>query len=817
MSLWRDVSHAARRLRRSPGFTIIAVLTLTLGIGGTTAIFTLVDSVLLRPLPYPNPRELVTIKDDLRGLNLHDVGMSEPELEDLRDRSGLFAHVSATWPVSANLTGGEHPERVEALAVSPDYFEMLGGTPQLGRVLGRQDRADGFAEAAVISDGLWRRLYGGDPGILGKKVRLDTDLYTIVGVMPAAFRHPGPTVESGVEVWITAGFTALPFPKPPVRANRMLPGAIARLKPGLSVAEAQQRLDAFAASLARLYPDVYPAKAQWTPRVTSMHEDLTRSVRSTLLVVFGAVVCVLLICCVSIANLVVAKAIGRRREMAVRRAMGAPAGDIVRQFVAESVLIAVIGGACGCAVVALTMPLLPRVVPMELPTGEIAINGSVLGFAFGIALLTGVIFGLAPALPAMRMSILGGLREGSRGSTSGGAHQRLRAVLVGAEVAFSLILLAGAGLLLHSFWNLRRVDPGFDPKHVVLARIWLPVPNNPKADRYAEIEARNALLREILRRARTLPGVESAAIGLAGSTPLTGFNTAPYVPEGSNPAPGERPMAQAAAVTPEFFRALGIRLIKGRYFTEADEGEHGVVIVDEVLARRNWPGQEAVGKKIGLGREPQWLTVVGVVGALKSESLEAPDVPHIYFSAYQRRNVSITVFLRTAASPAGMVEALRREVQAADPDLPVFGVRSMEQVMARSFAQRTFQLRMIGAFAGIALLLAALGIYGVTSFWVHQRAHEIGIRIALGADGGEVVRMVMRQGVVLTAWGVAAGLAGAVPLSRLLQSLLFGTDFFDPATFVAIAVLLFATSMAACWLPARRATRMDPLEALRAE
>jgi len=816
MRFWRDLSQAARRLRRNPAFTTIAVATLALGIGGTTAIFTLVDAVLLRPLPYAKPNELVTIKDDLRAMNIHDLGMSVPEFEDFRDRSGLFAAISATWPVSSNLTGGDRPERVESMAVSPEYFGMLGAAPQLGRVFDARDRVPGFAQAAVISDGMWRRLYGGDPSAVGKQIRLDSDLYTIVGVMPASFRHPGPTLENGVDVWITAGFAAAPFPNPPVRGQRILPGAIARLKPGLSLAETQHRLDAFAASLAAQFPADYPPKMQWSPRLTPLQEDLASKVRTTLLVVFGAVVCVLLICCVSIANLVLAKAVGRRREMAVRRAIGAPASDIVRQFVSESLLITVLGAACGCAIVALTAPLLPRFVPMELPVNEIGVNGPVFVFALAAALITGLIFGLIPALPALRIDVIAGLREGSRGSTSG-AHQRLRSALVAAEVAFSLVLLAGAGLLLHSFWNLLRVDPGFDARRVVLANLWLPVPNDPAQARYGTPQSRNALMREVLRRARTLPGVEYAAIGVGNSTPLLGFNKFSYAPEGSNLGPGERPVGEAAFVTPDFFRALGVRLVAGRFFAESDEGGNPVAIVDEALARLSFHGQNPIGRKIGTGRVLQWATIVGVVGSVKSQGIEAPDIPHLYFSAYQRSNVALTVFLRTAAPPQAMVDALRREIQSADPDLPVFGVRSMESVVEQALAQRAFQLRMIAAFAAVALLLAALGIYGVTSFWVHQRSHEIGIRIALGADAGDVVRMVLRQGVALTAWGVAAGIVGAVPLSRLLRSLLFGTDFFDPATFLGIAVLLFAASLAACYLPARRATRLDPLEALRSD
>jgi putative ABC transport system permease protein len=817
MPLTQDLAYGARTLRRNPAFTAIAVATLALGIGANTAIFSLVDAVLLRPLPYDRPHELVSVKDDLRGLNLQDVGMSEPELEDYRDRSVVFREISAVWPISANITGGERPERVEALATGTNYFSMLGAKPQLGRVFGPQDRADGFAEAAVLSDGLWKRLFGGDPQALGRQLRLDTDLYTVVGVMPSDFRHPGRTLQGAVEIWITAGFTAAPFPKPPIRGARMLPGAIARLAAGLTVAQAQSRLEAFTAGLSAQYPREYPPSARWTPRLAGLQDDLTGNLRSTLLLVFGGVLCVLLICCVSLANLVVAKAIGRQREIAVRRALGAPWGSLLRQFTAESLLLASIGGAAGCAIVTAAAPLLPRLVPMTLPVSRVDVDARVLAFAVGISLLTGLVFGVAPAFPMMRSNIVANLKEGSRGSSVGQAHHRMRNLLVGCEIGFSLVLLAAAGLLVHSFWNISRIDPGFNPKNVAVASLWLPVPNDPKQFKYGPQPVRRTFIREVLRRAAALPGVTEAAIGNGNSTPLSGFNSAPYQPEGFAGAPGERPVAETTSVSPAFFRTLGVRLRQGRAFAESDEGAHPVVIVDETLARRTWPGQDPIGKRIGTGAPVQWATVVGVVAALKGSTFEAPDAPHLYFPVYARSNVSLTVYLQTAGDPSVVTEPLRRAVQSVDPDLPVFGVRTMEQVVARALAQRRFQLQMIGAFAAVALLLAALGIYGVTSFWVHQRRQEIGIRIALGAPGANVVSMVLKQGLAITLWGMAGGFAAAVPLARVLRTLLFGTAAFDAPTFATIAVLLLAAAAAACYLPARRATKVDPIEALRSE
>ncbi len=810
-----NLKFAARMLRRNPGFTAVAVLTLALGIGANTAIFSLVYAVLLRPLPFAHPEQLVTVKDDLLGPGIRDLAISQPQLQDYQERSGVFDQITAIWPISANLTGSDRPERVEALAVSPNYFTILGVRAQIGRVFGPQDRADGFAEGMILSDGLWRRLYGGDPHILGRKLRLDNDLYTIVGVMPAGFRHPGPTIQDQVEAWITAGFTAAPFPVPPNRGARMIPGAIGRLKPGLTLAQAQSKLDAFAAALSREYPTFYPAAMKWTPRLNLLQEDLTGHLRSTLWLVFGAVVGVLLICCVSLANLMVAKAIGRQREIAVRRALGAPWSSIIRQLMVESLVISTMGGLAGWLLVLWATPLLPRIVPMALPVADVGVNGGVMLFAAAISLVTGMVFGLAPAVPMVQSNIVGSLKEGVRGSSVGAGHKRLRSVLVACEIAFSLMLMAGAGLLLHSFWNLRHLNPGFNPDNVLVANIWLPAPNDPAASVYRNVPRRRAFVRDVLRRVRALPGVEAAAMGAGNSTPLTGFNPQPFQPEGSNLPPGEQPVAEAASVSPDFFRALGIRLVRGRAFTEADESTNICVIVDETLAARYWPKQDAVGKRIRLGN--QFAEIVGVVGNIKSETFEKPDGPHLYFSIYQRSNLAMTVFLRTGGSPLSLGEAVRREVQSVDRDLPVFGIRSMQEIVARSLAQRRFQLEMVGAFALVALALAMMGIYGVTAFWVGQRTQEIGIRIALGAAGRDVVGMVLKQGLTLTIWGIAAGLAGAIPLASLLRSLLFGMGPFDFWTFAGITGLLLAAAMTACYLPARRATSVDPVVALRAE
>jgi putative ABC transport system permease protein len=633
--------------------------------------------------------------------------------------------------------------------------------------------------------------------------------------MPPGFRHPGPTVSGTVDMWITTGFSGMPFP-PPNRDARMIPGAIGRLQPGLTVAQAQARLEVFAAAMSREYPDAYPQRAGWIARLTPLKEEVTANLRTTILVVFGAVVCVLIICCVSIANLVVARAIGRQREMAVRRALGAPWRILIGQLITESLTISLLGGAVGWLVVKASEPWLPGLVPAPLPVSEIGVNGSVLAFAFGVSVVTGLMFGLAPIVPLMQTNIVSSLKEGSRGSTAGAAHSRFRSALVACEIALSLMLMTGAGLLLHSFWKVSRLNPGFDPKNVLVANLRLPFPNDPRTGRYLRQAVRTPFTREVLRRVRELPGVTWAAIGNGNSTPLSGFNTERFRPEGYTGTAAEELSAEVTSVTPDFFRVLGTPLVRGRMLTEADDKPPTVVLVDETMARFAWPNQDPIGKRFMDGPN-DWMTVVGVVGDLKSGAFEAPDVPHVYFSAYQRSNVNMTVFIRAVSNPAALTEALRRAVESVDPDQPVFAVRTLEQVVARALAQRRFQLQAIGAFAAVALLLAAIGIYGVTAFWVRQRAQEIGIRLALGAQSKDVVRMLLRQGLKLIMWGVAAGLAGALPLARMLRTLLFGTQPFDPLTFLAITALLCAAALLACYVPARAATRVDPAIVLRAE
>src|SRR5215210_3894652 len=479
MTLLQDVRYGLRMLWKNPGFTAVVVLTLALGIGANTAIFSVVDAVLLRPLPFPKPEQLVLVRDDLTGRQMENVGMSVPELKDLQQSADVFEEVAGVWPVDANLTGSDRPERVELLAVSPNYFSLLGASARLGRVFGPQDKAEGFAEGVVISDGLWRRMFGADPNVLGRRVYVDTDAYTIIGVMPPGFRHPAQTLRNDVEMWANAGFVGTPFNNPP-RNVRMLPGAIARLKSGVNVGQAQAQVDPLVSRLREQFPNDYPAEAGWAVRLLPAHENLVGNARATLLVLLGAVGLVLLIGCVNIANLMLARSTARQREMAIRLALGASRRRLVMQLLTESLLLSLAGGAVALVAVVRLLELLVRVVPADIPRlHEVSFDGGVLLFVFAVSVLTGVPFGLVPALQASRPDLTVSLKDGGKGTGAGARGQRFRGALVVTEIALSLVLMIAAGLLLRSFERLTEVDAGFDPHNLLMARIWLPVPNNP--------------------------------------------------------------------------------------------------------------------------------------------------------------------------------------------------------------------------------------------------------------------------------------------------------------------------------------------------
>jgi putative ABC transport system permease protein len=810
-------------LRNNLGFTLVVVLTLAFGIGANTAIFSVVNAVILRPLPFPKPEQIVIIRDDLTSRQVENIGLSVDELKDLQERPGVFQQVSAVWPVDANLTGADRPERIELLCVSPNYFELLGANAQLGRVFGREEQqAKGFAEGVVISSGLWKRLYGNDPNILGRKVYVDTDLYTIIGVMPPGFRHPGKTLRNDVDIWATAGFSANPF-GPPVRAQRILPGAIARLKDGINIEQAQSKVDALVASLSTEFPKEYPQPAGWTVRVLSAHEQLVGNVKTILYVVLTAVGLVLLIGCVNLANLMLARSSGRRREMAIRLALGSSRGRLILQLLTESLLLSFIGGAVALVVLTLILHGLVQFIPADIPRlQEVEINLSVLAFVFLISTITGLLFGLVPALQASRPDVVANLKDGSHGAGFGVATHHFRSALVVVEFALSLILMIAAGLLLRSFGRLLDVNPGFNPDNVLLARIWLPVPNNPDLDPYKDPVKRGAFIKDVLGRVSAIPGVRNAAMSSGNSVPLVGpHNATGFTIEGEAVTNNNLPIAQVGVVSPDYFQTIETPLKRGRFFTDAEDRQAPrVVIIDEALVARYCNNRDPLGLRIKRGgpqSEQPWMTIVGIVGNVKSDGFDQPDQPHLYLPLFQNPSYPLAIYLRTDVAPLTMAQAVREQVRAVDRDLPVFGERAMTQVAAESVSRHKFTMQLVGLFGLLALLLAGVGIYGVIAYSVTQRTREIGIRVALGASRSAILRWVLKQGMILTIAGVVVGLLGALLLTRVLRSLLFGIAPTDIVTYGALALLLTVVALIACYVPARRATKVDPLIALRYE
>ena len=830
-ALRQDVRYGLRMLVKKPTFTIVAVLTLALGVGANTAIFSIVNAVLLRSLPFPDPDRLVRIYFNNPGVGLRGVRFSVPEFDDLRTQTDVFEEVSVIVLGPTNLTGTKQPEHLEMMEVSPNYFSMLGATPELGRLFGHQDFALGFAPVVVISDALWRRSYGADPGVLGRSLRLDDDLYTIVGVLSPGFRHPGPTIPA-VEVWITCGFSGDPFPAP-ARGLRILPGAIGRLKPGLTVAQAQARLDALTANLRREFANDYPPQAKWTVEIVPLQQSLVGKVRPMLVVLMAAVILIVFIVSLNIGSLLLARASGRQQEMAVRAAMGASGGRMIRQMLTESLLLAFIGGIAGLATAAITLKAVLRFVPANLPRlGEVNIDWPVLGFALLISVATGLLFGLAPAIHSSKAGLASTMREGSRGSGYSAKAGRMRDALMVSQLAFAVVLMVGAGLLLETLRDLLRQNPGFNPSQVVTANIYLPNPNNPQLDPYHTFAQQIPFNRELLRRANAIPGVELAAItsNLPAADTINSDSAAYGATNHNSLAIEDRPTessgdlsAEIIRISPDYFRVIQTPLVEGRFFTEADEnGKLPVVIIDEATARRYWwPDHDPVGRRLRIrlrfGQNPvnPWSTVVGVVKNIKHDGLDVDGVPHLYVPLNQFVGRTLSLALRTSL-PASTLEAqIRGAIQSVDPGLPVFNVTSMDEVLDASLASRRFSANLVAGFAGGALLLASIGIYGLLAYMVGQRSREIGLRLALGAQRADVLRLVLGKGVVLAGLGIVAGVIFSASTASMMASLLYGVRPHDPAVFLMVPLLLLVVAIAASYIPAWRATKVDPIVALR--
>jgi predicted permease len=816
--LLQDLKYALRSLRAAPGFAAIAILTLALGIGANLGILALVNAVLFQPLRFPEPGRLVRVFDDLPGAGARDVGMSVPELEDLRDGSDVFEKISAIWPVSTALSGGDRTERIEMLATSPSYFELLGARAALGRTYGQADWVPGFLDGVVISDGLWKRQFGASPNAIGRRIRVDEDGYTIIGVMPSDFQHPGKTLDGNVEIWAAAGFLADPAPSPPIRGARVFPGAMGRLKPGLTFEQAQLRLDAFVARLRQTYPRDYPTQTNWALRIEPAQTSLTGNVRPTLFVLLAAVGCVLLLVCVNVASLLIARSSTRGREIAIRQALGASRTRVIQQLLIESLALSLAGGAAAVAVLGLAQRYLLAFMPADLPRlSEVHFDWRLTAFAFGLSLLTGVLFGLAPALMSSSADPNRDLKEGGRGGTQSRRQGRLRNILVAAEIGMSVTLLIAAGLLARSFQAVMQENPGLDSRNLAVAEIWIPVPNNSKLNRYLTSPQRATLVRELLRSMSVMPGAEKAAIGTRDNIPFlnTANSPAPFtLPDDADSAQNGF-AAQFGAVSPGYFDVLSAPIRRGRNFTDLDsEKTARVAIVNEAFVRKFSGGRDIVGKRVRRVRGVD-SEIVGVVGDVRDAGLDVPASARVYFSIFQTSATSLAVFLRTHSDVGIMKEAITRTVQQVDPELPVFGVRTMDDLMATSMARRKFALFLIAVFATLALFLAALGTYGVMAFMVSQRKQEFSVRLALGARSADILWLAVRPGLILAAIGVVGGLVVSAVAVRLLSSLLFGVSPTDPSTILGVTALAVVVALIACWAPARRATRAAPIDALR--
>ncbi len=820
--MWQDLRFGARMLLRKPGFTLIAIITLALGIGANSAIFSVVNSVLLRELPYREPQRLVMVWSD-RPLQQAQTGWREfpfaaADFRDLRDQNQSFEQMAAFGAQPLNITGSGEPELLGGVCASANLFALLGVEARHGRVFLPEEDQPGNNRVVVLSDGLWQRRFGSDPKIIGQTISLDNEPYTVIGVAPPGFQFPpNDSLPAAYQFPREVNFYT-PLALTREQWNNRGPAyltAIARLKSQTGFEQAQAELVGIAERLARQYPE---SNRNESVRLVAIQQQVVGKIQTALLALLSAVGFVLLIACVNVANLLLARAAARQKEMAIRAALGAGRWRMIRQLLTESLLLAVAAGALGLLLAVWSVDLLRTIVPDNFPrAAEIGVDARVFGFTLVVSLLTGVIFGLIPALRGSRTDLNEPLKEAGR-SSGGSSRNRLGGLLVVSEVALALLLLAGAGLMLRSFIRLMSVDPGFDPQNVLTVAIGLP------QSKYRPPQ-RAAFFQQLLERLRALPGVRSVG---AVFPPLgAGEAGAGFSIEGRPPAaPGEPRLAAPRWVSPDYFKAMKIQLLKGRVFTESDSMDTlPVIIINEAMARQYWPNEDPIGRRVSstddnLWRDkPLWREIVGVVKDVRYTALDTEARAQMYtpFTQVPPFFSGRTLVARTDGDPLSFVAAVRGQVQAIDKDQPISRIHTMEELLARSVSERRFNLLLLATFAGVALLLAAVGIYGVMSYSVEQRRHEIGVRMALGAQPADVLRLLLRQGMKLVAMGVAIGLAAASAMTRLISTLLFSVRATDPVTFGAIALLLTVVALLACYIPARRATKVDPMIALRFE
>ncbi len=801
--LFQDLRHALRSLWKRPGFTAVAISTLALAIGAITSIFTVVNGVLLRPLPYQEPDRILTLwqRNDKTGALRDEVAPAN--FLDWKERNRVFEQLAAADPFSFDYDGPEGPENMLAWLVSDGFFNVLGVNALHGRTFVPEEFREGNDRVVVLSHGAWQRRFGSDPKVVGQTIQLDKQPFTIVGVLPPHVKFP-----ADKEIWVPRTFTE--EDREDRFGTRFV--VIGRLKAGATLAQAASDLNAISAQLAQENPR---SNADSSVTAVPLPEQITGPVRPALLILLGAVVFVLLIACANIANLLLVRGAERGREFAIRAALGAGRARLIRQLITESVVLALIGGGCGILLAQWGVDLLLAFSPANLPRlDEVSLDASVLGFAVCISVLTALAFGLAPAIRFSKPDLQESLKEGGRSATAGLFRHRFRNVLVVTEIALALVLLVGAGLLIRSFVRLLNVNPGFTTDKILALQVFI-------WDEIPEPEKRLPFFDQAFERIAAVPGVES--VGGVSSLPFFRYEMpTTFTVEGRpSPAPGQELSAYRGMATPDYFRTLGIPLRQGRFFTRFDDSRSNrVVLINESLARRYFPGEDPVEKKVLLRTrdgQPDPRTIVGVIGDMRPDGLDSDPRPEIYLPYHQTTFGEMTFVIRTTGDPQQVLPAVKEQVWSLNKELTFYRVATMEQLVSESLATRRFNLFLLSAFAAIALMLAGVGIYGLISFATNQRTHEIGVRMALGAQAGDVLKMVVRQGMILALVGVGLGLVAALALTRLMSSLLFGVTPTDPATYTGVSLLLSAVALLACYIPARRATKVDPMVALRYE
>jgi putative ABC transport system permease protein len=805
-AILKDLRYGVRTLVRRPGLTAAMILMTALGIGANTAVFSVINSLLLRPLPYQGADRLVMVWETQP--TLAKAPVASANFYDWREQAQTFEHIAAFRNQSFNLAGGDAPERIRGMRVAPEFFQVLGIHPVAGRVFVPEDDQPGRTPVIVISEALWRRRLGSDPKVLGQPLQLNGMSYTVIGVVPTPTSFP----LNNAQVWT-------PFALKPNEKSRETHSlsVIARLKPGATIEQARSEMEGIASRLQEQYPG--PNRGVGV-KLVPLNEEVVGDVRPILLILLGAVGLVLLIACANVANLLLARVNVRQREIAVRTALGASPVRIVRQLLTESLLLAILGGALGLLLAKLGLDLLVALKPSNLPRlTEIAMDLRVLIFALAASVLSGVIFGLIPARESCRLDLIESLKEGKGKSSSGGRRRQLvRHALVIAQISFSLALMIGAGLMVKSFQRLQKVDPGFNPENVLAMDIILP------PAKYTDGQKQAGFFQEVIGRVKTLPGVQS--VGVITTPPLSAGSSTSFDVEGRTvPAQETRPLTEYRLTSEDYFRALRIPLMRGRYFTEQDTKEAApVVIVNETLARKFFPGEDPVGRRIGLSGPPDWREIVGVVQDVRDYGLDNEARPTSYIPFRQNAPgylaavaPGMTLVIHSPTGPESLAPAVSSQVRAMDPDQAVSNIRTMGQALADSVAQRRFNMLLLTIFAGLALLLAVAGVYSVIAYLVTQRTQEFGIRLALGAQPGDILRLVVRQGLISVLVGTILGLILALALTRVLEKLLYGVSATDPLTFVIIPLLFILVGLAASYFPARRAIRIDPLVALRHE